>query len=62
MLASGLTSEHVAWWLAAEERVIEKTDDTSWTCSICTDNEESDECGWLVRICSQDDLKMVGAV
>eukprot|EP00397_Hematodinium_sp_SG-2012_P030538 GEMP01032354.1.p1 GENE.GEMP01032354.1~~GEMP01032354.1.p1 ORF type:complete len:541 (-),score=81.69 GEMP01032354.1:324-1946(-) len=51
MMTSGLSSEHIAWWLASPERMLEKTDDPSWTCSICTDNQDFDESGWLVCIC-----------
>jgi len=51
---SGLTEEQVAWVLAEEEKMIDKIDDESWTCSICTENQWHDNAGWLVTICPAD--------
>lgn len=51
---SGLTDEQVAWALAEEDKIVDKIDDDSWACSICTEDQWHDSAGWLVTICAAD--------
>jgi len=51
---SGLTDEQVAWALAEEDKIVDKIDDDSWACSICTEDQWHDSSGWLVTICAAD--------